>query len=269
MEPRGSTSSNISTGDDSPFPSCTESEGQCKTNEDTRREQYNLARRTLRLWPVNGATEELIVTETLRFIRQKLMVDKADCRDVDVIRARRTRQPRRSPTQYEVAVVFLDKHVRDVVASHGKNLAGFTDENGSSTAGVRLEYPGYLGREFRDLDWYGREMRQRHGKGTRRNIKFNDDDNTLYLDICLPGEDFWHRIPHTEARDYRQRIQTEKSRQSRLSLEGPPRPGASVNRIPLGNGGASRLAQTPRGHEMDGSTLPTRSSNYISPRRRT
>ena len=271
---RGSTSSAMSTGDDSPFPSCSENDMQTRIDTDGRNEQYNLARRTLRLWPVDGVTEELIMTETLRFIRQKLKVDTADCRDVDVIRARRTRQPRRAPTQHEVAVVFLDKHVRDVVASHGKNLACFTDEKGASTAGVRLEYPGFLGRDFRDLDWYGREMRQRHGKGTRRNIKFNDDDNTLYLDICLPGDDFWHRIPHVEARDYRQRIQAERSRKSRISLEGPTREPTNANRTPLGAGGSGLMSQmrTPEPRSASERTSErssqARNNSYVSPVRR-
>ena len=135
------------------------------------------------------------------------------------IRVRRTRPVRKSSVRFEVAVMFLDKHVRDVVASHAKNLSRFTDNEGWPTAGLRLEYPSLLGKSFRDFDWYGREMRQRHGKGTRRNKKFNDDDEVLYIDICLPGEDFWHRIPAEEAKRFRERVITEKAQNSRRSLE--------------------------------------------------
>ena len=160
-------------GEDSPF--AAELEVTKRKEDALHKEQYDLARRTLRLWPINDEDENRVRDEALRFLRQKLKVDRDDCRDVDVMRVRKTKQARKASIQHEVAVVFLDKHVRDVVASHGRNLACFTNEDGSPAAGMRLEYPSHLGRMFRDLDWYGREMRQKHGPGTRRNIKFNDD----------------------------------------------------------------------------------------------
>ena len=150
---------------------------------------------------------------------------------------RKTKQARNASIKNEVAVVFLDKHVRDVVASHGKNLSSYTDSNGLPTAGMRLEYPSYLGRIFRDLDWYGREMRRRHGPGTKRNIKFQDDENTMYIDVCLPAGDHWHRIPHEEAKKYRDKIMAERAKEARLSLEGPPTRipvETGANRTPLG-----------------------------------
>ena len=65
-------------------------------------------------------------------------------------------------------------------------------------------------------------MRVRHGPGTRRNIKFNDDDQTPYIDVCLPDEDNWHKIQHEEAKDYREKRNKEKERDARMSLEGTP-----------------------------------------------
>lgn len=174
-------------------------------------------------------------------------------------------QARKASVQNEVVVVFLDKHVRDVVAAHGKNLSAYTDEKGWPTAGMRLEYPSHLGRSF--LDWYGREMKMRHGPGTRRNVKFNDDDRSLYIDICLPKEEHWHRIPHAEAKRYREKVTTEKARRSRLSLEGPPRwsggDGDNSNKIPLGASTKSHSGPTGWG----GDHFDERPA-YVSPRRR-
>lgn len=174
-------------GEDSPF--AAELEVTKRKEEATNRDQYEVARRTLRLWPVNDTDESRTKDKAPHFIREKLWVDAADCRDVDVIRVRRTKQARKASIQHEVAVVFLDKHIRDVVALHGKNLSCFTDDRGFPTVGMRINYPSHLGRVFRDLDWYGREMRQRHGSGTRRNVKFSDDELTLYVNVCLPGAD--------------------------------------------------------------------------------
>ena len=179
--PRASTSSS-GFGEDSPFALDMDAAGI--REEKLHDEQYELARRTLRLWPVNDACEDRLKQEVIRFLRQKLRVDTADCRDVDVMRVRKTIQARKASIKNEVAVVFLDKHVRDVVASHGKNLSAYVDDEGQPTAGMRLEYPSHLGRSFRDLEWYGREMRIRHGPGTRRNVKFNDHDRSLHIDIC-------------------------------------------------------------------------------------
>ena len=160
-------------------------------------------------------------------------MDNQDCRDVDLVRVRRAKQTRKSAVQYEVAVVFIDKHVRDLVASHRRNLAVFTDEKGLPTAGLRLEYPSVLGKVFRDLDWYGREMRSKHSKGTRRNIKFDDTEETMYIYIRLPNETFWHRISHQEAACYRDKIIVERARQSWISLENGP---VGMNRISGLNG---------------------------------
>ena len=104
----------------------------------------------------------------------------------------------------------------------------------------KAEQESSLGKVFTDLDWYGREMRVKHGPGTRRNIKFDDAEETMYVDVCLPEESYWHRIPHSEAAQYREKIMSERARASRISLEKGPQSRAigpnvpDVNRIPLG-----------------------------------
>lgn len=81
-------------------------------------------------------------------------------------------------------------------------------------------------------------MRVKHGPGTRRNVKFDDTEETMYIDICLPEESFWHRIPHKEAAQYRVKILEERARLSRKSLESGPsrqdRSALDANRVPLG-----------------------------------
>ena len=130
--------------------------------------------------------------------------------------------------------------MRDLVASNSRNQSKYKDRDGWPTAGLRLEYPSALGKVFRDLDWYWREMRVKHGLGTRINIKFDDAEETMYIDVCLPDESYWHRIPHSEASQYREKILSERARASRISLEKGPQSRTTgpyapdVNRIPLG-----------------------------------
>ena len=84
--------------------------------------------------------------------------------------------------------MFDEKYTRDRITSYGKNLANYVDAQNNPTAGMRLDYPAFLGGVFRDLEWYGAHLRQKHGNGTRRNIRFDEENSSLYMDVLLPGE---------------------------------------------------------------------------------
>ena len=141
-------------------------------------DSFDLARRSLRLWPVPGTDMDLM-KEALRFIQEKLKVPDTVFRITDFERVRRMMAPKKSNVNHEVSVVFKTKIIRDGVSSYGRSLAQYKDDNGWPTAGLRLEYPAHLAQDFRCLEWYGREMRVSHGQGTRRNIKFDDEDESL------------------------------------------------------------------------------------------
>ena len=98
---------------------------------------------------------------------------------------------------------------------HGKNLAPYKDERGFPTAGTRFDYLAHLGNDFRLLDWYGWEMKKRHGGGTRRNFRFDDEEESIYLDVCLPEEDYWHRVHPSAARKFKSEVDSERMESSR------------------------------------------------------
>ena len=151
----------------------------------------------------------------------------------------------------------------------GKNLAPFKDEQGWPTAGLRLEYPGYLAQDFRCLEWYGREMHLKHGPGTRRNVKFDDEEESLYLDVCLPGQEFWHKITPCEAKRYKDEIHGKRSTESRRLLETHDGP-QNTNFQPLGQR-LQGLAVSMRQHtEQERSTWSDerRGPVYVSPKPR-
>lgn len=150
-----------------------------------------------------------------------MMVSTDDVPDSALTGIRRVKAARRSSVAFEVVFIFADKVDRDLAMSHGKNLADYTNEDGRPTAGTRFEYPSHLGKDFRCLDWYGGEMRRRHGKGTRRNFKFDDEEESIYLDICLPGETFWHKIFPYTAKRLKDEMESDRIKSSRMTLEGP------------------------------------------------
>ena len=216
-------------------------------------ERYAVSRRSLRLWPIGGSSDEEIRAGAIRFLREKMRIDRADLQDEQIYRVRRSKQPRNSRVKWEVIVTFDDKFARDTVSAHGRNLSDFINDQGQPTAGTRLDYPSHLGTTFRTLDWYGKEMRERHGRGTKRNMRFDDDEETLVLDVCLPEDECWHRVTFDEARRYKLEVDQERMARTRRTLEGP----GGEPRRPRGEGGPSEGGRRVTGNE------------YVSPVRRT
>ena len=80
------------------------------------------------------------------------------------------------------------------------NLAGAIDALGKPTAGTRIEVPPQLDDVFRLLSRFWTRLRARHGKGTRRHIKFDDFLGSLYCNVKLPGDTDWTRVSPALAR---------------------------------------------------------------------
>ena len=87
----------------------------------------------------------------------------------------------------EVIVVFDCVETRDRVATYARNLGGFVGKDNKPTAGVRPEVPSHLGGVHRALLQYGHDMRRRYGQGFKRNIRFDDADHTMVIDVLIPG----------------------------------------------------------------------------------
>lgn len=92
---------------------------------------------------------------------------------------------------------------------------------------MKLDYPPYLGKNFRILEWYGAEMKL-HGNGTKRNIRFDDDAKDLYIDIKIPEEDYWHKVDGRMAADFKARHESDLRTRTKSTLER-----ISANCIPL------------------------------------
>ena len=73
----------------------------------------------------------------------------------------------------------------------------------------------FLGPQFRLLEWYGAELRKSLGNGNRRNMKFDDDLQTIYMDVKAPSEEEWYRIDPEVAREEKEAKLREGSKRIR------------------------------------------------------
>ena len=169
--------------------------------DDTHREQaqlsqqYNTARRSVRLWPIIGATDEDLWGGVGVFLHDLMGVSEDDiCQDdiEDVTRADSTAGA--GLVCNAVIVRSKAKKKRDIAMGCSPNLAREVDASGKPTAGTCLEIPPELKNTFRLLSQFGARLRARHGDGTKRHIKFDDYRGTLVSNIKLPGDMTWTRV---------------------------------------------------------------------------
>ena len=100
----------------------------------------------------------------------------------------KTRNPRnRNKNADEYIATFESKQVRDAVKAAASNLANHRD-----TAGMRLHVPDHLQRDFQALMNLSYDLKKRH-PDLKRNIKFDEEDMGLFMDIRLDAEREWKR----------------------------------------------------------------------------
>ena len=157
---------------------------------DRRREaKFWECRRSLRMWPVPDATLDSLKD----FLTQKLRMDQ-DFVDEDMGEVKIKRNIERRPkNKDEVCVIFENKTIRDTIKAQGPNLANFRDE-----AGMRLQIPDTLQKDFKALMSVAYDMK-RSNKDLRRNVKFDEEDMGLLMDLQTHKEGEWKRIKPAQA----------------------------------------------------------------------
>ena len=177
-------------------------------------DDYLRARRAIRLWPVEGLTEEEIWEATGDFIHGPLGAPQADIGGDDIESVERVVSPLAGDlVRSEVLVTLKDKRTRDMLMVSSVNLASQVDSTGRPTAGTRLEIPRELTDTFRLLNRFGARLRARHGAGTKRHVKFDDYTGSLYANVKLPGDTTWTRVlPEMARADLGASVQEEDTR---------------------------------------------------------
>ena len=148
---------------------------------------------------------------------------------------------------------FNDKQKRDLVVSSSPNLSSRIDKEGRPTAGIRLEVPPELDDTFRLLHRFGTRLRARHGTGTKRHIKFDDYNGSLFTNIKLPGDTSWTKVTPAMAREDLGASLRKKNAhtQKRLAAKLVPGPLERLGRPMVESRGAVPLRLTgARGHSQ-------------------
>ena len=168
--------------------------GQSSDNED----KYWAARRTLRLWPIEGDDVERSV---LHFIETKLKAPIGRFA-TDDIQAKRIYSPPDLIAQNQVVVTFVTVAMRDEVKSMARNLSGHDRKTG-----VQIEPPDHLRGHYQAFQRLAFQMKRKN-PGLRRNVKFFDQETTLTMDVKLTSEAEWKSISYDQAREILKKTRT-------------------------------------------------------------
>ena len=106
------------------------------------------ARHSIRVWPVEGMTEPDMREAFVMFVRLALRISENEIADLKIEAVRRTRSSPKSRIHLEVCVTFSDMIIRDEIASKGRMLADYVDEDGRPSAGIRMDIPPFLTSTF-------------------------------------------------------------------------------------------------------------------------
>lgn len=156
-------------------------------------ESYWRARRSLRLWPITGENLDMPVRGFLKNVL-KLCGDRVAALEFETkpLENKPQRPGAPAPPADVVLVTFENVETRDLVRAGAKNLAGVD-------AGLRLEIPDHLLGSFRVLNDLAFELKKKNGN-LKRNIKFDDANLDLAMDVCPDTGRQWRTVTPGEAR---------------------------------------------------------------------
>ena len=169
------------------------------TRADDEYNKYERARNSLVFYPIEGETTEAMMMALQKFITNDMQIPKGEVKRSQIELVRRVRSTRNARARNELLVLFSDTESRDFVLSHAKNLADHKDTAGKPTAGVRIEVPNALLNTKRDFEQYGYALRNELGSDFKRNIRYDDANRTLVMDVKYPGNVKWERITFDQA----------------------------------------------------------------------
>ena len=178
---------------------------------------YDLARRSLRIWPVSR--EGNLVERTVEFLVNELRLDQQHATGLQIeVRRAGSNNSRekdqggktRTTVRDEVLVRFESVRERDDVRSFAKNL----ERKGR---GLRLEVPDFLWPNFRVLQELGYELKQKN-PNLRRNILFDDTNRDLKMDISTDSVS-WKTVLPNEARKSLRRCRPSRAKRASISRE--------------------------------------------------
>ena len=159
------------------------------TKESKREAKFWLARRSLRLWPIKDGTKEALHDYLKRRLRLEDDFIKDDLGEVTLVRPKEPRNKNKD----EFIAIFENKHIRDTIKAAAHNLANSNDQ-----AGMRLQVPDHLQKDFRALMNLSFDLKKKHPH-LKRNVKFDEDEEGLFMDLKLKNDGEWQRVKPVHA----------------------------------------------------------------------
>ena len=192
------------------------SPGGAENRSDQAEQAFDLARRSLRLWPVSREGD--LATRTREFLVAELLVDRQFALDVKMTVRRmatgsgrnrtKNKDPAAAGVRDEVLITFDSVRERDEVRSCAKNL----ERKGR---GLRLEVPDHLWPSFRVLQELGYELKLKN-PALRRNILFDDANRDLKMDFSYDSEE-WRSVSPADARSSLKKCRPARTRKNSVS----------------------------------------------------
>ena len=184
---------------------------------DEQKNEYDIARRSARIWPIVGDDEEQMKAGVEAFISGALLLDSEQVQVVSVTRAE-NENGYGSFVYDEVVVVFTNAAQRDRVMMSGPKLSGYVDEDKKPTCGLRQEIPAHLLPSFKVLHKYGINLKKRLGTNMKKHIKFDDYTRSLFIQIKTDTDGNWINITPDEANSSIRRSDEKKRKELRAIL---------------------------------------------------
>ena len=207
----------------------------------TEATDFDLARRSMRLWPVPGRTKDEMEKSAIEFISGALLVEDMESRVGKIVNVKRIPDRERSLIFDEVSVEFESKAIRDYIASRGVKLASFIDGENRPTCGIRMEIPELLVPTFNLLKKYGFCLKKNNAN-MKSYVKFDDFKRSLFLQVRIDKtEGEWLNIQPEEAHEAMKKYDAKRTARVRSLLSSPNNSNAGRDRPESVDGESVRM----------------------------
>ena len=171
-------------------------------NED----RYWIARRTLRLWPIQ---DDPLDDAVIAFLESKLACPAGRVAVGDFT-AKRVYSSPDLTAQNQVVVTFSTVGLRDEIKSMSRNLNGRDKKTG-----VQIEPPDHLRGHYQAFQRLAFQLKRKN-PALKRNVKFYDPDLCLSMDIKVTSEAEWKCVTYEQAREI---LKKTRARTESFSIE--------------------------------------------------
>ena len=182
--------------------------------------KYWDARKSLRAWPVKGPD---FSANFITFAEERLKIRSGYLKRSDFT-VFPVASPAAAASPDQVIVKFDSVRLRDEIKSNARNLSG-TDRS----VGLQLEAPDHLRSHYQLFQKLGYNIKSKH-PGLKRNVKFDDLEMALVMDIKTSVNSDWKTLSYAEAKDLLKRtkkitpVNKKAELDSLVNLASPSRP---------------------------------------------